>query len=301
MTMLATAKSPRPPFAKSARNRVRNFAFSFWILLAGSFPGLPAPAFASPESDRVQFQNFFTRRFPALALVDFTNGVYAINADARQQWQSFEDFPPYESAIEQGQTRFETPFANGRHYADCFEHGGIGIRQHFPRFNPETGQLETLESAINACRIQNGESELAYGKGELMQLSAYMAYTSRGKNIQVVIPDDPRALAAYEAGKRYYYSRRGQLNMSCAGCHVQGSGLRLRAETTSPGLGQTSHFPVFRLKWDELGSLHRRFAGCNTQVRAKPLPLQSETYKQLEYFLTYMSNGLPLNGPAVRK
>jgi sulfur-oxidizing protein SoxA len=28
---------------------------------------------------------------------------------------------------------------------------------------------------------------------------------------------------------------------------------------------------------------------------------QSESYRNLEYFLTYMSNGLELNGPASRK
>ena len=43
-------------------------------------------------------------------------------------------------------------------------------------------------------------------------VSAYMASTSRGKTINIVIPDDPRALAAYEDGKRHYYAKRGQLN-----------------------------------------------------------------------------------------
>jgi sulfur-oxidizing protein SoxA len=40
---------------------------------------------------------------------------------------------------------------------------------------------------------------------------------------------------------------------------------------------------------------------CNSQVRATPLDPQSESYRNLEYFLTYMANGLELNGPASRK
>jgi len=40
---------------------------------------------------------------------------------------------------------------------------------------------------------------------------------------------------------------------------------------------------------------------CNEQVGAEGLDYQSETYRNLEYFLTYMSQGLPLNGPASRK
>jgi sulfur-oxidizing protein SoxA len=50
-----------------------------------------------------------------------------------------------------------------------------------------------------------------------------------------------------------------------------------------------------------MGTLHRRFAGCFKQVRAKPYKAQGEEYRDLEYFLAYMNNGLPLNGPASRK
>jgi sulfur-oxidizing protein SoxA len=41
--------------------------------------------------------------------------------------------------------------------------------------------------------------------------------------------------------------------------------------------------------------------GCNKQVRFKPYKPQSEEYRNLEYFHTYMSNGLELNGPGARK
>ena len=117
----------------------------------------------------------------------------------------------------------------------------------------------------------------------------------------VVIPDDPRAVAAYEEGKKFYYQKRGQLNFSCANCHVTGGGMNIRADLLSPALGQTSHFPVYRKKWGGLGTLHRRYGGCNGQVRAKPFKAQSKIYRNLEYFHTYMSNGIPLNGPGGRQ
>jgi hypothetical protein len=46
---------------------------------------------------------------------------------------------------------------------------------------------------------------------------------------------------------------------------------------------------------------HRRFVGCNKQVRAKAFKPQGDEYRNLEYFLTYMSNGIPWNGPGARK
>ena len=48
-------------------------------------------------------------------------------------------------------------------------------------------------------------------------------------------------------------------------------------------------------------TLHERFAGCLNRVRAKPFKAQQDEYKNLEYFLTYMSNGLEINGPGSRK
>ena len=48
-------------------------------------------------------------------------------------------------------------------------------------------------------------------------------------------------------------------------------------------------------------SLHERFYGCVRDVRARPFALQSEEYRNLEFFLSYMSNGLEINGPGARK
>ncbi|RMG59396.1 MAG: sulfur oxidation c-type cytochrome SoxA, partial [Gammaproteobacteria bacterium] len=196
---------------------------------------------------------------------------------------------------------FNTPFKNGKTYASCFKNGGKGIRQYYPYYDPKTKQVKTLEQEINECRVKNGEKPLKWKKGALAQISAYMAYTSRGKPLSVKVPNDPDALAWYERGKHHYYAKRGQLNMACADCHMYNSGNRIRANLLSPSLGHPTGFPVYRAKWGNLGTLHRRFGGCNKQVRAKPFKAQSDEYKALEYFLTYMSNGLPVNAPSYRE
>jgi len=257
---------------------------------------------ADPETDRQSMVKLYQERFPNVEMQEFANGLYAFDEVAREQWLEMEDFPPYEIAIEEGEDFFNTPFANGKGYADCFENGGIGIRQNYPRFDTAAGKVVTLELAINLCRATNEEAPLPYLEGELAAISAYMSYTSRGNTIDVQIPStDPRALAAYELGKQYYYSRRGQLNFSCSSCHARSAGLSLRADRLSTALGQATHWPVYRLKWGDIGTLHRRIRECNSQVRARPLEAQSEEFRNLEYFLTYMSNTLELNGPALRR
>ena len=158
-----------------------------------------------------------------------------------------------------------------------------------------------MEWAINLCREQHGEKPLKYYRGPLAQISAYLAYLSRGNIIDVkVAADDSRALAAYEEGKKLYYSRRGQLNFACASCHVDAVGRLLRAELIGPAVGQVSHFPVFRKTWREITTLHRSYAACSRQLRGASFGPQSREYRNLEFFHTYMSNGIPLNGPGSR-
>jgi len=263
--------------------------------------GLASFVHADPDSDRQSLVDYYQTRFPDVELQEFANGLYAFDEVAREQWIAMEDFPPYEIAIEEGEEYFKTPFANGKGYADCFENGGIGIRQNYPQFDTEAGEVVTLELAINQCRAANDEAPLPYLDSELAAISAYMAYTSRGNAIKVIIPDDPRALQAYEAGKQFYYSRRGQLNFACSSCHLQSAGLSLRADRLSTALGQATHWPVYRSSWGDIGTLHKRFRECNVQVRARPFEAQSSEFRTLEYFLTYMSNGLELNGPGSRR
>jgi sulfur-oxidizing protein SoxA len=271
------------------------------LLLAYLAVAVASPLSAGPEEDREAFRAYFKNRFPDVALADYVDGIYALDENARRQWQEIEEFPPYEFAVEQGRALFEKPFDNGRHYADCFENDGIAVRQTFPRFDREQGEVVTLELAINRCREQNGAPPYDWDSEELVALSAYMAWTSRGRTIEITIPDDPRALAAYEAGKRFYYTKRGQLNFACSDCHVVNAGAWVRADHLSASLGHPSHFPVYRSKLGRMLSLHGRFYGCVRDVRARPFEQQSEAYRNLEYFLTYMSNGLLVNGPGARK
>lgn len=270
------------------------------IGLAASL-ALPGWVQATPEDDLKAFRDFYAKRFPKVEFAAYVDGAYALDPIARQNWEAIEEFPPYEMNLEEGRKLFEAKFKNGTTLADCFPNGGVAIKQNYPYFDKASGEVRTLEQDINACREKNGEEAWPLEKGKLASVVAHMAYTSRGKIIDVKIPDDPKALQAYEEGKQFFYAKRGQLNFSCADCHVQSGGLRLRSELLSPALGHTTHFPVYRAEWGEMGTLHRRYVGCNEQVRAKAFKPQSREYRNLEYFHSYMSNGLEINGPGARK
>ncbi len=254
---------------------------------------------ASPADDVKKIQAFFREKFPKLPDTEFANGFYAMDPMMRVNWEAIEEFPPYIPMVDQGEALWKTKFKNGKGYKHCFTDAEIATN--YPRWDREAGEVETLPMAINKCRKANGEESLKYGKQDMLALQAYVAYESRGKPTNVLIPsDDPRALEAYQQGKKFYFSRRGQLNLACYHCHFDNAGRKIRANVLGPALGQTTHWPAYRSKWGEMGSLHRRYKGCNKQVRAKPFDLQSKEYRDLEFFHTYLSNGIPVNGPGSR-
>jgi sulfur-oxidizing protein SoxA len=268
--------------------------------LAGGF--LPTTGAADPEDDRKAFVAYYQSRFPDVPFDEFANGIYAIDADARSQWQAIEEFPPYEFSIERGGELWHENLPDGDTLSACFGEDPAAVRPRFPRYDAELGGVMTLTLAINRCRSAHGAGALEFAGQAMIDLTAYLAYEARGQKIDTRIPADaPGALAAYEAGKRFYYTKRGQLNFACADCHVTSVGLHVRADRLGPSLGHPTHFPVYRSKLGRVISLHERFYGCVRDVRARPFGLQSEEFRNLEYFLSYMSNGLVINGPGARK
>ena len=266
----------------------------------GLIAGAQMTAQASPKSDLKKYRSYWKSKLPAgKSLDDYADGIYIYNQDMYDSWQAIEEFPPYELDIAAGEKEYNKAFKNGKTYASCFKNGGIGIAQNYPYWNGK--KVKTFEAEINECRKKNGEKPLKYKKGKMAQLSAYLKDTSRGKAINVVVPNSKGALAAYEDGKQFYFARRGQLNFSCAHCHFDGAGKFIRANILSAGIGQATNFPVYRSKWGGLGTMHRRYGGCNKQVRAKPFKAQGKEYTNLEYFHTYMSNGFKLNAPSNRQ
>ena len=267
--------------------------------LACLFLGASLAASAGPVEDRKALIDHYKQRLPGVKFEDYVLGALALNKDALDQYESIMIFPPFVNDVDEGRKTWEKPFKNGKKFASCFDGSGKNVAGNYPQFDNASGKVVTFENALNACLRRNDEPELKYGSKELGLLSAYVKSLSDGMKVQVKV-ESPAALAAYEKGKTHYYSRRGQLNFSCASCHIDNVGNFVRSEQLSPMIGQAAHWPEFRAG-TELTTLQRRFQQCNSQTRAAPLEFNSEEYNNLEYFLTYMSNGLPMQTPVFRK
>ena len=272
---------------------------------------------ADPQSDLKEFQGYFKKKYPEIKFDEYANGFYAfpqfkeyrevvgmrITNSRRTSWAS-----------SRGKTLWNKKFANGESFASCVKKGAIKPAYTYPRWDKASKSIRTAELDIMDCAKANNADpkELSFltadlGKDEkarvqLAEVTAHFYSMYKGKRVK---PDvdfaDADALAAYEKGKKYWWTRRGQLNFACAHCHVDMAGKDLGGnQPLSAGLGHTTAWPAQRLEWQRLETIMQRYATCNSQVRAKPEKHYGNEFLSLQLYETYMSSGLPLTAPAMR-
>jgi len=202
--------------------------------------------------------------------------------------------------VERGETMWRDPAGKkNQSCAGCHTRSSMrGVAARYPRIDPASGKLLNLEGRINACRIDHqGAEPFRHESQELLSITAYLARESRGVAIATSI--DGPARPHFDAGEAAYRLRRGQMNLSCAHCHEANWGKRLLSETISQG--QPNAYPAYRMEWQTLGSLERRLRACLSGIRAEMLPYGSPEYLDLELYLAWRAQGLPIETPGVRR
>jgi len=172
-----------------------------------------------------------------------------------------------------------------------------GVGAQMPKWDAKLKRPLTLEQRINSCRKNNMQAkEWKWEADQMLSMTAFVRNQSRGMPVNVQVDGPMKAWA--EKGKKLYYTRVGQLDMSCASCHEANYGKYIRADHLSQG--QSNGFPTYRLKWQKVGSLHRRFKGCMKNIRAKPYKRGSDEFVAMEIYLADRGRGLQVETPAVR-
>ena len=203
--------------------------------------------------------------------------------------------------VDQGMDQWnEVAGTAGNSCATCHEDVAVtmaGVRAVYPKWNEEAGEVRTLAMQINDCREnQMGAEPYKYTGGEMANMEALISVQSRGMPVDVAI--DGPVQATWEAGKELYYTRTGQLELSCANCHEDNYGNMIRADHLSQG--QINGFPVYRLKNAKLNTAHARFKGCVRDTRAETYKPGSDEFVALELYVASRGNGLSVEAPSVR-
>jgi sulfur-oxidizing protein SoxA len=236
----------------------------------------------------------------ATAPSDLRSGADFVSPETRAQQEDLAVNPGM-LWVEQGEKLWrEASGAEGKSCASCHGEASAlaGAAAHYPAYDAKAQRLMNLEARIQQCRVERQKVEpLVYESQPLLALTALVAHQSRGLPVRVVI--DGPARPFFEAGRTLYYEQQGQLDLSCAQCHEQSWGKRLRTEKISQG--HPNGFPAYRLEWQTLGSLHRRLRACFQGVRADPFASGSPELVNLELYLAWRAQGLAVETPAVRR
>ncbi len=188
---------------------------------------------------------------------------------------------------------------NGESCAGCHQdpESLAGLRAQTPRVDAKTGKLMIMEDYVNGCVTERmGLEPWGVTSNPMKDMLSLISLQSRGMPVNVAI--DGAAAPFWEKGKEIYYTRYGQLEMSCANCHEDNYGNMIRADHLSQG--QINGFPTYRLKDAGMVSAQQRFVGCVRDTRAETFKAGSDEFKALELYVASRGNGLTVEGASVR-
>jgi sulfur-oxidizing protein SoxA len=188
----------------------------------------------------------------------------------------------------------------GKSCADC--HGDAetsmkGVAARYPAVMQSLDRPVDLEQRINISRVNDQKAQpLPFESKELLALTVYIARESR--SMPIAIEENAQSRPFIEAGRGIFERRQGQLNLSCAQCHDDNWGKRLAGNPVPQA--QPTGFPIYRLEWQEVGSLQRRLRNCMAAMRAEPYDYGAPELVDLEFYLMWRARGMPMETPAVR-
>lgn len=223
-----------------------------------------------------------------------------ISADTRAMQNDDTENPGMLAALD-GETLWnEKAGAANKSCADC--HGDAktsmkGVAARYPAFVPALRRPVDLEERINMSRVDDQKSTpLPFESKELLALTLYIARQSHG--MPIAVNDDAQSKPFIDAGRGIFEHRQGQLNLSCAQCHDDNWGKHLAASPIPQA--HPTGYPIYRLEWQQLGSLQRRLRACMSAMRAEPYEYGARELVDLEFYLMWRARGMAMDAPGVR-
>ncbi|HEX4944209.1 MAG TPA: sulfur oxidation c-type cytochrome SoxA [Usitatibacteraceae bacterium] len=251
---------------------------------------LPLHAWAGAESVRTDIVNRIRSQYPALAPADLGAGSAAFDSARLAEAERNRPAPGAAEAVDAGRRIWTRKFAKGRSLAGCFPNGGRRVAAAYPQYDQRVKGLVTLETAINQCLKTHGQPLLEPGDPDTMGVVlAYLRTLSTGQKIAVRVAS-AQAEARFEEGRRLYFTRMGQQNYSCASCHVNHAGKFFGDAAIPAPVGAAAQWPY--LRDGRPVTLQMRIRECLDRMGAAPFPAGSDELAHLDYFLSYLSNGL---------
>jgi L-cysteine S-thiosulfotransferase len=247
----------------------------------------------SPEQDRAALIQALQKRLPGTRPEDWVTGGTAFEPGVTAIPLSAENATNTADILSIGKKRWDQKFKDGKSFSNCFPNGGKRMASNYPQFEQSTKQVVTIETALNRCLQLHGETTIPPSNAaEMGPLSAYARSLSENQPLNVRVLGQG-ARDRFDAGHRLFNARIGQQNFACASCHVQHAGGMYGVGGLAPAVGQAVSWPRVQ-PGGTIRSLQAQFQRCFQRSGAEPFLEGSDEFNNLEYYLAYLSNGLPL-------
>lgn len=191
-----------------------------------------------------------------------------------------------------------------------------GAYARLPRYFPDTGTVQDLESRLVTCMVslqgltQAEASAQPFGAGPsrrstMEALVAWITSESRGVKMSVSTAH-PKEQEAYEIGKRIFFYRAGPHDFACASCHsTDGRRIRLQdlPNLLDPRDAQRAYtsWPAYRVSQSEVRTMQHPLWDCYRQQRFPEPGYASDAITALSIFLAVNASGGVYNAPALKR
>lgn len=190
----------------------------------------------------------------------------------------------------------------GKSCASCHQDAAKSMKDvgaTYPKWDAASKRPIDVELQIDKCRVEKmGAKPYKFDDPNQRALTTYIKHQAFGTPVHLDLSKGDMK-AWWQKGKDEYYTRTGQLNLSCANCHEQNNGKHIRADHLSQG--NVNGFPTYRLNTTGMVSIQNRFRGCIRDTRAEIPKAFSDELMALEVYVTWRGTGLSVETPAVRQ
>lgn len=183
-----------------------------------------------------------------------------------------------------------------------------------PRYFPDTGKVQDLESRLVSCMAQLqgfDAAEIArtpFGRGEMANVTALATYVAaESKGMAFNLPQGhAMERTFYEAGKRIFFMRGGTHDFACATCHGE-EGKRIRLQdlpnlTKNPGDGVGfAAWPAYRVSNGQMWGMQLRLNDCYRQQRFPYPEFGSDALTALSTYLGVNAKGAKSAAPTIKR
>ena len=191
-----------------------------------------------------------------------------------------------------------------------------GATTRLPRYFPDTGKVQDLESRLLTCMVQlqgfkredvvkRAISPGGSSGSDVEALALYITSRSNGMRMNVALSHQ-KEYDMYKAGEYLFHRRSGQTDFACIQCHGEPD-KRIRLQdlvnmTDKKQIqGTVATFPAYRGAHFVVRTMQWRLYDCFWQMRQPELSYASDTSIALTTYLHYQGNGAVIRVPGFKR